>query len=38
MSRNRVEDFRPYQDSVKPFGHVVEDMAVLQTRKNRVKD
>jgi len=30
MSRNRIEDFGPYQDSLKLFDYVVEDMAVLQ--------
>ena len=30
MSRNRVEDFGPYQDALHQFDLVVEDMAVLQ--------
>lgn len=30
MSRNRIEDFGPYQDAVELFDFVVEDMAVLQ--------
>jgi len=30
MSRDRVEDFGPYQDAVKLFDLVVEDMSVLQ--------
>ena len=30
MSRNRIEDFGPYQDSLALFDCVVEDMAVLQ--------
>jgi four helix bundle protein len=30
MSRNRVEDFGAYQDAVRLFDHVVNDMAVLQ--------
>lgn len=30
MSRNRIEDFGPYQDALQLFDHVVEDMAVLQ--------
>ncbi len=30
MSRNRIEDFGPYQDAIKLFDLVVEDMAILQ--------
>lgn len=30
MSRNRVEDFGPYQDALRLFDHVVEDMAALR--------
>jgi four helix bundle protein len=30
MSRNRVEDFGPYQDSLVLFDHVVEDMSQLR--------
>jgi len=30
MSRNRIEDFGPYQDAIKLFDHVVEDMAILK--------
>ncbi len=30
MSRNRVEDFGPYQDGLKLFDHVVEDMEILR--------
>ena len=30
MSRDRVEEFGPYQDAVKLFDLVVEDMAILQ--------
>lgn len=30
MSRNRIEEFGPYQDAVLLFDYVVEDMAILQ--------
>jgi len=30
MSRNRAEDFGPYQDALRLFDHVVEDMANLR--------
>ena len=30
MSRNRVEDFGPYQDATRLFDQVVEDMAILR--------
>ncbi len=30
MSRNRIEDFGPYQDAVVLCDHVVHDMAILQ--------
>jgi four helix bundle protein len=30
MSRNRIEDFGPYQDAVRLFDHVVEDMQILR--------
>ena len=31
MSRNRIEDFGPYQDAVRLFDHVVEDMELLRS-------
>ena len=30
MSRNRIEDFGPYQDGLRLFDHVVGDMKILQ--------
>jgi len=30
MSRNRIEDFGPYQDALRLFDHVVEDMEMLR--------